>query len=151
MKFSEDTSTGIDMVTFNAMKALPPSAKESLLRVFIRSLRYSALPTQALANLIALLGKKDGGTRCIAICATYYRLFLTMLGEEVREWDTKVAMEGDTALQGKSPLVETALRHLKVEAYAELGYSIAIILWDCLLYTSPSPRDGLLSRMPSSA
>ena len=24
-------------------------------------------------------------------------------------------------------------------------------LWICLLYTSPSPRDGLLSRMPSSA
>ena len=23
--------------------------------------------------------------------------------------------------------------------------------WTCLLYTSPSPRDGLLSRMPSSA
>ena len=28
----------------------------------------------------------------------------------------------------------------------ELGPNIA-----CLLYTSPSPRDGLLSRMPSSA
>ena len=25
------------------------------------------------------------------------------------------------------------------------------ISWTCLLYTSPSPRDGLLSRMPSSA
>ena len=24
-------------------------------------------------------------------------------------------------------------------------------MWFCLLYTSPSPRDGLLSRMPSSA
>ena len=24
-------------------------------------------------------------------------------------------------------------------------------IWFCLLYTSPSPRDGLLSRMPSSA
>ena len=24
-------------------------------------------------------------------------------------------------------------------------------VWACLLYTSPSPRDGLLSRMPSSA
>ena len=24
-------------------------------------------------------------------------------------------------------------------------------LWSCLLYTSPSPRDGLLYRMPSSA
>ena len=28
-----------------------------------------------------------------------------------------------------------------------LGLAIAV----CLLYTSPSPRDGLLSRMPSSA
>ena len=25
------------------------------------------------------------------------------------------------------------------------------MMWICLLYTSPSPRDGLLSRMPSSA
>ena len=27
----------------------------------------------------------------------------------------------------------------------------SIIMGACLLYTSPSPRDGLLSRMPSSA
>ena len=27
----------------------------------------------------------------------------------------------------------------------------AAVSWHCLLYTSPSPRDGLLSRMPSSA
>ena len=26
-----------------------------------------------------------------------------------------------------------------------------VLIWNCLLYTSPSPRDGLLSRMPSSA
>ena len=29
--------------------------------------------------------------------------------------------------------------------------SIRDLYYDCLLYTSPSPRDGLLSRMPSSA
>ena len=29
--------------------------------------------------------------------------------------------------------------------------SIAYVYYTCLLYTSPSPRDGLLSRMPSSA
>ena len=29
--------------------------------------------------------------------------------------------------------------------------SVAELLQVCLLYTSPSPRDGLLSRMPSSA
>ena len=28
---------------------------------------------------------------------------------------------------------------------------INTLYMDCLLYTSPSPRDGLLSRMPSSA
>ena len=32
------------------------------------------------------------------------------------------------------------------------GSSVNVtVKWDCLLYTSPSPRDGLLSRMPSSA
>ena len=30
-------------------------------------------------------------------------------------------------------------------------YANLIIHDPCLLYTSPSPRDGLLSRMPSSA
>ena len=30
-------------------------------------------------------------------------------------------------------------------------YNAATTLKPCLLYTSPSPRDGLLSRMPSSA
>ena len=33
---------------------------------------------------------------------------------------------------------------------AGVGASLALAC-DCLLYTSPSPRDGLLSRMPSSA
>ena len=32
-----------------------------------------------------------------------------------------------------------------------IGDGIAAVLRGCLLYTSPSPRDGLLSRMPSSA
>ena len=31
------------------------------------------------------------------------------------------------------------------------GFSLEIGMQSCLLYTSPSPRDGLLSRMPSSA
>ena len=36
-----------------------------------------------------------------------------------------------------------ALSNLPIEAFPDVQ--------DCLLYTSPSPRDGLLSRMPSSA
>ena len=34
---------------------------------------------------------------------------------------------------------------------AKARLKLGIEYCDCLLYTSPSPRDGLLSRMPSSA
>ena len=36
-------------------------------------------------------------------------------------------------------------------SYSSADFRLKIFLYYCLLYTSPSPRDGLLSRMPSSA
>ena len=53
-------------------------------------------------------------------------------------------------------------RTILYAAFASLAFTIDLTLWHfsmtitsisnaCLLYTSPSPRDGLLSRMPSSA
>ena len=55
----------------------------------------------------------------------------------------------------------TGLSLLKVNKDLVVGSKKGIIVKDmresfdqdrsCLLYTSPSPRDGLLSRMPSSA
>ena len=39
----------------------------------------------------------------------------------------------------------------RMQVAAELGFNFISNLITCLLYTSPSPRDGLLSRMPSSA
>ena len=46
--------------------------------------------------------------------------------------------------------------HLSLQKSKETGELLAVTYTDdehriCLLYTSPSPRDGLLSRMPSSA
>ena len=38
-----------------------------------------------------------------------------------------------------------------VRGFLEVGNLTGNRLSTCLLYTSPSPRDGLLSRMPSSA
>ena len=43
-------------------------------------------------------------------------------------------------------LIITEAVHISPE-----GTPIWTIYQNCLLYTSPSPRDGLLSRMPSSA
>ena len=40
----------------------------------------------------------------------------------------------------------------QAEAMSTTWYdTVSTLSWICLLYTSPSPRDGLLSRMPSSA
>ena len=47
----------------------------------------------------------------------------------------------------------SVVKALKVRDGSPLDVPIMQFAWDkdCLLYTSPSPRDGLLSRMPSSA
>ena len=50
--------------------------------------------------------------------------------------------------KGRGPVVTTIIQKgtLKKGDIVIVGQH-----WGCLLYTSPSPRDGLLSRMPSSA
>ena len=58
--------------------------------------------------------------------------------------------------QFKAPTEEKGLFGPKKKAFwavKDLGFQIkkGSVASICLLYTSPSPRDGLLSRMPSSA
>ena len=60
--------------------------------------------------------------------------------------DRMVALDGG--------VIETSPELPAEERLAKIHDSLAqLIEWHepCLLYTSPSPRDGLLSRMPSSA
>ena len=54
-----------------------------------------------------------------------------------------LAATGRSAVQIATKFHEAPLAYL-LSAFAAVVYI-------CLLYTSPSPRDGLLSRMPSSA
>ena len=55
------------------------------------------------------------------------------------EFDEKLA-RFERLWDGVTPKGENRAKALKFRQYMR-----------CLLYTSPSPRDGLLSRMPSSA
>ena len=49
-------------------------------------------------------------------------------------------------------IIDNGLSIESIDSLMQKGYRLkAMRAWDCLLYTSPSPRDGLLSRMPSSA
>ena len=70
--------------------------------------------------------------------------------------DEKNIFRTDADMDGFSALIEDEFIN-KVKAgicgnvKANTGYYSENYSYICLLYTSPSPRDGLLSRMPSSA
>ena len=75
--------------------------------------------------------------------------------------EPKSGAEGDLEDMGWTDLLDYVLNSIRQEtpdcemkARAEVKHRFRISdeqLNTCLLYTSPSPRDGLLSRMPSSA
>ena len=58
----------------------------------------------------------------------------------------RVVVFGATGYIGRFVVKELVERGYQVIAFARERSGVG-----CLLYTSPSPRDGLLSRMPSSA
>ena len=60
--------------------------------------------------------------------------------------------DGVEGLEVRMPLINSVvLVSSSVVAYFAERYLHKGNLWGCLLYTSPSPRDQLTSRMPSSA
>ena len=71
--------------------------------------------------------------------------------EEVSTYTDKIMGELDVKFQDIiSDLEGDNLKELN-DFYSEMTETMRPRFTTCLLYTSPSPRDGLLSRMPSSA
>ena len=68
--------------------------------------------------------------------------------------ESLLAQVGEGSLELASPFVEGAIlqREMPVPIWGWASPGSAIrVSFACLLYTSPSPRDATLSRMPSSA
>ena len=77
---------------------------------------------------------------------------LLLLGSDLREGrdvDDTLGAKLDRA--GKEVGLALEERALDVGALDNALFAAKSLEQACLLYTSPSPRDGLLSRMPSSA
>ena len=68
--------------------------------------------------------------------------------DEVGVWDTLNEIDGKGCI---CTVVTNMSDEIIFRRGAVVGLSLIHISEPCLLYTSPSPRDGLLSRMPSSA
>ena len=73
-----------------------------------------------------------------------------VIGEE---WDTieEYASKLDDLAFSKRAAVQRLTSKCMKEIGKDLSEQVVPVACSCLLYTSPSPRDGLLSRMPSSA
>ena len=69
--------------------------------------------------------------------------------DRLDERTVDLAIEGMTCASCVARVEKKLNRLPGVEATVNLPLESARVT--CLLYTSPSPRDGLLSRMPSSA
>ena len=86
-----------------------------------------------------------------------------LLGQKGQETKVTLKLPASTAIDLKSPTVEDDIR--KLLASANIDHDFEYLknrgttaqtrptsrTYICLLYTSPSPRDATLSRMPSSA
>ena len=126
--FKSRTSIGCDATSFKEIAEASDEALEELACMFCEAVVNVALPMQVLLNMVALLGKKNGGSRCIAICATFYRLLLGVLKPLAREWDLKHGNKHDSALTGRFPLVETAKRATVMEDASLRGKATS---WCC--------------------
>ena len=82
--------------------------------------------------------------------------------DELRETANRIAAKGKglLAVDESTPTIGKRLAGINMENTEENRQAYRGMLFtteglgeyiSCLLYTSPSPRDGLLSRMPSSA
>ena len=84
-------------------------------------------------------------------CSSIFQLESSLLPVLLDMKQRGVRVDTDKAEQVKKELLsreKTLLKEIKEETGVTVEPWVAT---SCLLYTSPSPRDGLLSRMPSSA
>ena len=110
--FSRTTATGSDNINLRRMADLPDVALHQLGCLFKQSIASLKVPVQELLNILGLLGKKQGGSRTIAIMASFYRALMKFFCPRIREWDLKESHFWDSALAGNSSLRAAVLRAL---------------------------------------
>ena len=96
----------------------------------------------------------------IEIDTTFVPGVAPALSDELRIYETFFVNPGCTIIHGATGQIYRVLEKytaiagtevLKLDRPWQVDIAAVDEVWVCLLYTSPSPRDGLLSRMPSSA
>ena len=128
--FSDSTAIGCDALQLRRMANLPNDALEQLGCLSKQSLATLTIPMQDLLNVLCLLGKKSGGSRTIAIMASFYRALMKYFCPMIRDWDVDKVKFWDALLAGNSSLRAAVSRALKVENGNIRGAHVGHLLWD---------------------
>ena len=106
--------------------------------------RQNLLSDEAIESIVNMFNEDTDNAKSVTI-------------EEIQDQDYAINpsrfLEVEIEVEDGVPfedLIVNVTRGAQVKAN-ELDEMVSEEPTDCLLYTSPSPRDGLLSRMPSSA
>ena len=104
------------------------------------------------ASIYAGLPNKTTNTTINQVCGSGLAS-VALAFNSIRCGDGNIIVAGGQESMSNAPHYIKLLKGEKINEDKIKNTMIIDGLWDvyCLLYTSPSPRDGLLSRMPSSA
>ena len=130
LSFPSKTAIGLDQHAFRDIALLPDNALGSLGEIIRQCFVKLAIPTQSLLQLLVLLGKKNGGSRTIAILHTTYRLTMRLVSAHISQWDVNFAGKWDSALKGNSALRAHVARAMGIELAHSEGQFVIHFLWD---------------------
>ena len=117
------------------LRALEPALYEGLLRLRQRVISNPA-SVATIAQQFSMKNTMGYGINSLVDYATPAEILTHLI----------VGSEGTLAF-----VASATFRTIPLRTFANSALLVFDDLYACLLYTSPSPRDGLLSRMPSSA
>ena len=141
-QFRPKTGIGVDGLAFTEVMRATNEALAGLGELMAECVERKALPVQSLLVVMSLLAKKAGGTRAIALIASFTRLLLGALKEYVRGWDKSIGVDGDTGLPGCSLELEAARRHLRMRIARSRGQGIVQLLWDITKFYDATSVSG---------
>ena len=124
------TGVGSDVWSVRQWHSAPHEGKQMLTDILNDVERTLTFPAQVLLNVIALLGKPQGGERPITLTTAPYRLYSKIRKTFVTEWEATRAGFWDSAVKGSTPLRAALIRELYNEVAVYMGLAVAQILWD---------------------